>query len=130
VTAKEWAQKQIPERGLDQWVLDYMVGYAAQAMTDQPRDAKRFLDNDWAPPHEVADLMARLASVERELGEWRTGAHADHTGHMHRCLKVQAKWSCVKGCAVAERDALLAAIKDNQTEITRVATERDSLKSK
>ena len=27
---------------------------------------QRFLDNDWAPPHEVADLTTRLASAEGE----------------------------------------------------------------
>ena len=48
--------------------------------------------------------IKELAEAQQELEDWRAGTHADETGHLHRCAKVNDVWSCVKGCVVQERD--------------------------
>ena len=53
---------------------------------------------------ESSERAGRIAALEADLSEWRVGAYADETGHLHRCAKVNDVWSCVKGCVVQERD--------------------------
>lgn len=68
----------------------------------------------------IAALEAKLAEVQAEIAEWRTGAHADATGHLHRCAKVNGVWQCAAGCAVAERDALMVKLAEAQAEAVRL----------
>ena len=59
----------------------------------------------------LALLRPAWERMEQELAEWRVNAHADDTGHLHRCAKVNGVWSCHKGCAIQERDALRADLR-------------------
>lgn len=55
-------------------------------------------------------LRQQLEQVQGELGEWKAGRMADASGHLFLCAKVNGKWSCSNGCAVAERDTLQARV--------------------
>ena len=60
------------------------------------------------------EVNKATSTLQAALDEWRTHRMADATGHMLRCAKVNQVWSCAKGCAVAERNALLAVAKATQ----------------
>ena len=82
----------------------------------------------------VADaLLARLRPawerMEQELSDWRVNAHADETGHLHRCAKVNGVWSCVLGCAVRERDAARAEIDKLASTVLALDEEQIRLKA-
>ena len=47
---------------------------------------------------ELTVLRAERDRLRIELDEWRVGAHADETGHLHRCVKINGVWNCHTGC--------------------------------
>lgn len=49
--------------------------------------------------HELADAQARLADL-----------HADETGHLHRCAKINGVWSCDARCRMPQHAALREAL--------------------
>lgn len=102
----------------------------------EARFARDEARSDWVTlvDQQVA-LEKTLAEARRDLDEWRTGAHADETGHLHRCAKINGVWSCVQGCAVtraetAEREyaaafkvQLLIQIEDLTADLARMREE-------
>jgi DNA repair exonuclease SbcCD ATPase subunit len=50
----------------------------------------------------ATDYRKSRDAAEVRLTEWEAGAHADETGHLHLCAKVNGGWHCKPGCAKAE----------------------------
>ena len=69
----------------------------------------------------LAHAEAVLAEAQAELSERKAGVHADATGHLHRCAKIHGVWQCADGCAVQERDALQAALKQARGALQKAA---------
>ena len=65
---------------------------------------------------EYQAVQERLAEAELGLGEWKTGVHADSTGHLYRCAKVNGVWQCAEGCQMTammnECDTLKARVQE------------------
>ena len=64
----------------------------------------------------VAELTARVQALEAETTHWR----ADATGHLFRCARINGKWSCAAGCAIARAEAAEAQVKELQREVARL----------
>ena len=68
--------------------------------------------------HERDHLEAEVARLTAEqLGEWKAGHMADHSGHMFRCAKVNGKWVCAKSCAQATLDALVRGLTELASQL-------------
>lgn len=50
--------------------------------------------------HGTSELYERVQALQARLAN----AHADETGHLHRCAKVNGRWACATGCAVARAE--------------------------
>ena len=61
---------------------------------------------------ELRDENARLRAELDALRERLAALHADGTGHLHVCARVNGAWVCAPGCAVGERDVLAKQLKD------------------
>lgn len=103
---------------LERQLAEVMIGLVALSPTlaNDPRPvdvlgALRVVTAEYAALiQDHAELEGELAKTQTELSELKVGAHADETGHLHRCARVNGVWNCAKGCAVAERDALKARL--------------------
>ena len=75
------------------------------------------------------EVNKATVTLQADLDEWRTHRMADATGHMLRCAKVNRVWSCAKGCAVAERDALLAVAQATQAYLYSQEARRKAMEA-
>jgi len=49
-----------------------------------------------------------ITRLKAELADWQVGAHADATGHLYRCAKVNGVWHCAEGCPMGKIATLKA----------------------
>jgi hypothetical protein len=72
--------------------------------------------------HELTRAFSTAAKeteqAEAKLAEWEAGAHADETGHLHRCAKVNGVWSCADGCVVAKLAQVVEGSRDADALLT------------
>jgi hypothetical protein len=62
---------------------------------------------------------AEIARLQDRLAAWAAGAHADATGHLHACAKINGVWVCTPGCFWPELVTLRAEGAAAKAEIAK-----------